>query len=101
MVFIPLSASLCQWLTAGPCLSKFVLKHRPMWSLREVPYCVGTLNPHKEEGVKLVIEMLRQVVKLHPGLNTLHIGADEVRVGLLRREYQVILKSLLSLSPTP
>ncbi len=50
-----------------------------MWNLREAPYCVGTLNPHKEEGVKLVMEMLKQVVKLHPGLNTLHIGADEVR----------------------
>lgn len=60
------------------CL-QFVLKHRPLWGLREVPYCVGTLNPHKEEGVRLVMEMLRQVVALHPGLNTLHIGADEVR----------------------
>ncbi|XP_036936812.1 hexosaminidase D [Acanthopagrus latus] len=59
---------------------EFVLKHRPMWNLREVPYCVGTLNPHKDEGVRLVMEMLRQVVKLHPGLNTLHIGADEVYV---------------------
>ncbi|XP_044035272.1 hexosaminidase D [Siniperca chuatsi] len=59
---------------------EFVLKHRPMWSLREVPYCVGTLNPHKEEGVRLVMEMLRQVVKMHPGLNTLHIGADEVYI---------------------
>ncbi|XP_068161990.1 hexosaminidase D [Antennarius striatus] len=59
---------------------EFVLKHRPMWSLREVPYCVGTLNPHKEEGVRLVMEMLRQVVKLHPGLNMLHIGADEVYI---------------------
>lgn len=57
---------------------EFVLKHRPMWSLREVSHCVGTLNPHKEEGVRLVMEMLRQVVELHPGLNTLHIGADEV-----------------------
>ncbi|TMS22358.1 Hexosaminidase D [Larimichthys crocea] len=59
---------------------EFVFKHRPMWSLREVPYCVGTLNPHKEEGVKLVMEMLRQVVKMHPGLDTLHIGADEVYI---------------------
>lgn len=59
-------------------LSQFVLKHRPMWSLREAAYCVGTLNPHKEEGVRLVMEMLQQVVKLHPGLETLHIGADEV-----------------------
>uniref|UniRef100_A0A3Q2YDK3 beta-N-acetylhexosaminidase n=1 Tax=Hippocampus comes TaxID=109280 RepID=A0A3Q2YDK3_HIPCM len=57
---------------------EFVLKHRPMWSLREVSNCVGTLNPHKEEGFKLVMEMLRQVVELHPGLNALHIGADEV-----------------------
>ncbi|XP_074475249.1 hexosaminidase D isoform X2 [Sebastes fasciatus] len=57
---------------------EFVLKHRPLWSLREAAHCVGTLNPHKEEGVRLVMEMLRQVVELHPGLNTLHIGADEV-----------------------
>ncbi|XP_005809678.1 hexosaminidase D [Xiphophorus maculatus] len=57
---------------------EFVLKHRPLWPLREVPHCVGTLNPHKEEGVKLVMEMLRQVVELHPHLRTVHIGADEV-----------------------
>ncbi|XP_032358005.1 hexosaminidase D [Etheostoma spectabile] len=57
---------------------EFVLKHRPMWSLREMGHCVSTLNPHKEEGFRLVMEMLRQVVELHPGLNTLHIGADEV-----------------------
>ncbi|XP_028989008.1 hexosaminidase D [Betta splendens] len=57
---------------------EFVLKHRSMWSLRELAHCVGTLNPHREEGVKLVLEMLRQVIELHPGLNTLHIGADEV-----------------------
>ncbi|XP_075949329.1 hexosaminidase D isoform X1 [Anarhichas minor] len=57
---------------------EFVLKHRPLWSLREVAPCVGTLNPHREDGVRLVMEMLRQVVELHPGLNALHIGADEV-----------------------
>ncbi|XP_034414957.1 hexosaminidase D [Cyclopterus lumpus] len=57
---------------------EFVLKHRPMWSLRETAPCVGTLNPHREEGVRLVMEMLRQVVALHPGSNALHIGADEV-----------------------
>ncbi|XP_034049171.1 hexosaminidase D isoform X2 [Thalassophryne amazonica] len=57
---------------------EFVLKHRPLKGLREVPQCLGTLNPHREEGVKLVMEMLRQVVVLHPDLHTLHIGADEV-----------------------
>lgn len=53
-----------------------------MLHLREVPHCLGTLNPHKEEAVKVVLEMLRQVVELHPGVRTLHIGADEVGVGL-------------------
>uniref|UniRef100_A0A672IJA9 beta-N-acetylhexosaminidase n=1 Tax=Salarias fasciatus TaxID=181472 RepID=A0A672IJA9_SALFA len=57
---------------------EFVLKHPHMWNLREAGHCVGTLNPHKEDSLKLVMEMLRQVVELHPGLNTLHIGADEV-----------------------
>ncbi|XP_023804987.1 hexosaminidase D [Oryzias latipes] len=57
---------------------EFVLKHQSMLHLREVPHCLGTLNPHKEEAVKVVLEMLRQVVELHPGVRTLHIGADEV-----------------------
>ncbi|KAM8890096.1 hexosaminidase D isoform 1-T1 [Synchiropus picturatus] len=57
---------------------EFVLKHKSLAELREMPHCVGTLNPHKEESLRLVMEMLRQVVALHPGLNTLHIGADEV-----------------------
>lgn len=57
---------------------EFVLKHRSLRHLRETPHCVGTLNPHREEAVRLVMEMLRQVVELHPGLSTLHIGADEV-----------------------
>uniref|UniRef100_A0A8C5HTJ3 beta-N-acetylhexosaminidase n=1 Tax=Gouania willdenowi TaxID=441366 RepID=A0A8C5HTJ3_GOUWI len=57
---------------------EFVLKHKALWELREVSHCVSTLNPHNEKGVKMVMEMLRQVVELHPGLSTLHIGADEV-----------------------
>uniref|UniRef100_A0A674ERK1 beta-N-acetylhexosaminidase n=1 Tax=Salmo trutta TaxID=8032 RepID=A0A674ERK1_SALTR len=57
---------------------EFVLKHKSLWELREVGHCLGTLNPHREEGVRLVKEMLRQVVELHPGSTSLHIGADEV-----------------------
>ncbi|KAJ7987852.1 hypothetical protein DPEC_G00330860 [Dallia pectoralis] len=57
---------------------EFVLKHKSLWELREVGHCLGTLNPHKEEGVRLVQEMLRQVVELHPGSTSVHIGADEV-----------------------
>ncbi|KAI7796568.1 hexosaminidase D [Triplophysa rosa] len=57
---------------------EFVLKHEIFRELREVDYCLGTLNPHRDQGVKLVQEMLRQVMELHPKSSRLHIGADEV-----------------------
>ncbi|KAG9350362.1 hypothetical protein JZ751_026717 [Albula glossodonta] len=57
---------------------EFVLKHKAFLELREVGYCLGTLNPHRELSVKLVLEMVRQVVELHPDIRCLHIGADEV-----------------------
>ncbi|XP_048025704.1 hexosaminidase D [Megalobrama amblycephala] len=57
---------------------EFVLKHKVFRDLREVDYCLGTLNPHHDRGVRLVREMLQQVMKLHPKSTRLHIGADEV-----------------------
>lgn len=57
---------------------EFVLKHEVFRDLREVDYCLGTLNPHHDAGVRLVQEMLQQVMKLHPKSTSLHIGADEV-----------------------
>ncbi|XP_063077244.1 hexosaminidase D [Engraulis encrasicolus] len=57
---------------------EFVLKHGAFRELREVGHCLGTLNPHKERAVQLVLEMLRQVMELHPGSSSLHLGADEV-----------------------
>ncbi|XP_030629779.1 hexosaminidase D [Chanos chanos] len=57
---------------------EFVLKHEAFRDLRETPHCIGTLNPHKERGVKMVQEMVRQVMELHPNSTSLHIGADEV-----------------------
>ncbi|TRZ00228.1 hypothetical protein DNTS_014327 [Danionella cerebrum] len=57
---------------------EFVLKHEVFRDLREVEYCLGTLNPHKDRGVSLVQEMMQQVMKLHPESSFLHIGADEV-----------------------
>ncbi|XP_016317201.1 hexosaminidase D-like isoform X1 [Sinocyclocheilus anshuiensis] len=57
---------------------EFVLKHEVFRDLREVDYCLGTLNPHRDAGVRLVQEMLQQVMKLHPKSTSLHIGADEV-----------------------
>ncbi|XP_028844726.1 hexosaminidase D isoform X2 [Denticeps clupeoides] len=57
---------------------EFVLKHAAFRRLREVDHCLGTLNPHSEQAVQLVLEMLRQVAELHPGSGRLHLGADEV-----------------------
>lgn len=57
---------------------EFVLKHASLSTLREVPHCLGTLSPHGDRPLQLVMEMIRQVVELHPGITTLHIGADEV-----------------------
>lgn len=54
------------------------MKHDVFWELREVAHCLGTLNPHKERGVQLMLEMLRQVMELHPESSALHLGADEV-----------------------
>ncbi|XP_051968476.1 hexosaminidase D-like [Xyrauchen texanus] len=59
---------------------EFVLKHEIFRKLREVDYCLGTLNPHCNRGVRLVQEMLRQVMQLHPKSTSLHIGADEVYI---------------------
>ncbi|KAJ8363608.1 hypothetical protein SKAU_G00124390 [Synaphobranchus kaupii] len=47
---------------------EFVLKHREFWELREVGYILGTLNPHRENSVKLVLQIVRQVLELHPDI---------------------------------
>lgn len=57
---------------------EFFLKHSTFEKLREVHNCLGTLNPHSEQGVSLVLEMLHQVMAVHPRSSALHIGADEV-----------------------
>ncbi|KAJ0016265.1 hypothetical protein NQD34_014555 [Periophthalmus magnuspinnatus] len=57
---------------------EFVLKQDCLRDLREVDHCLGTLSPHRDRPLQLVMHMLRQVIDLHPGITTLHIGADEV-----------------------
>ncbi|KAK3558959.1 hypothetical protein QTP86_000081 [Hemibagrus guttatus] len=57
---------------------EFVLKHNTFSKFREVSQCLGTLNPHIKQGLALILEMLNQVMGLHPRSTVLHIGADEV-----------------------
>ncbi|XP_058263317.1 hexosaminidase D [Hemibagrus wyckioides] len=57
---------------------EFVLKHNTFSKFREVSHCLGTLNPHSKQGLALILEMVNQVMGLHPRSTVLHIGADEV-----------------------
>ncbi|XP_034960484.1 hexosaminidase D isoform X1 [Zootoca vivipara] len=57
---------------------EFVLKHKEFCHLREVAMFPNTVNPHKEESLKLVSTMIEQVVALHDDLRWFHIGCDEV-----------------------
>ncbi|XP_071988571.1 hexosaminidase D-like [Engystomops pustulosus] len=57
---------------------EFVLKHRDFARLREVPTYPNSLNPHLDESLRLLHDMIRQVMELHPGVRWLHIGSDEV-----------------------
>ncbi|XP_060757608.1 beta-N-acetylhexosaminidase isoform X2 [Neoarius graeffei] len=57
---------------------EFVLKHRRFFHLREVADFPNSLNPVVPDSLKLVKEMLTQVLNKHPKTRWLHIGADEV-----------------------
>ncbi|XP_054987330.1 hexosaminidase D isoform X2 [Sorex araneus] len=57
---------------------EFVLKHRALAHLREVPLFPNTLNPHEAEALALVAAMVQQVLQLHPDARWLHLGCDEV-----------------------
>ncbi|CAK9290267.1 unnamed protein product [Gordionus sp. m RMFG-2023] len=57
---------------------EFVLKHPQFSHLREVPEFSDTICPSKGESFQLIKKMIDQIVQLHPGIKSLHIGADEV-----------------------
>ncbi|XP_073463110.1 hexosaminidase D [Aquarana catesbeiana] len=57
---------------------EFVLKHKEFSHLREVPAYPNSLNPHKEESLRLLQLMIGQVMELHPAVQWFHIGSDEV-----------------------
>ncbi|TSO37038.1 Transcription factor E4F1 [Bagarius yarrelli] len=57
---------------------EFVLKHEEFFKLREIANFPNSLNPLHSDSLKLVKEMLTQVLKKHPQTKWFHIGADEV-----------------------
>ncbi|XP_044310003.1 hexosaminidase D isoform X2 [Varanus komodoensis] len=57
---------------------EFVLKHKEFCHLREVAMFPNTVNPHREESLRLIRTMIEQVVAVHDDLRWFHIGCDEV-----------------------
>lgn len=54
------------------------LKLKEYADLREVPTYPQVSCPTNNKTVSLIKAMIDQIIELHPGLNWLHIGADEV-----------------------
>lgn len=57
---------------------EFVLKLEEFVHLREVPKYTQVLCPSNNQSIELVQEMIDQVMNLHPDIEYLHIGSDEV-----------------------
>ncbi|XP_066140842.1 hexosaminidase D-like isoform X1 [Euwallacea fornicatus] len=57
---------------------EFVLKHREYSNLREVPESPQALCPSKNSSLELLRELISQVLTIHPTIQYLHIGCDEV-----------------------
>lgn len=57
---------------------EFVLKHKAFSHLRETEHFTNSLCPNNKESVPMVLELIDEVLALHPGLKWFHIGGDEV-----------------------
>uniref|UniRef100_A0A1I8B994 beta-N-acetylhexosaminidase n=1 Tax=Meloidogyne hapla TaxID=6305 RepID=A0A1I8B994_MELHA len=56
---------------------EFVLKHSEFASLSENASTFDTICPSNERSVWLIREILAQIRKLHPTINSIHLGCDE------------------------
>jgi len=57
---------------------EFVLKLESFASLREVPRYPQVVCPTNNKTNELIREMINQIMEMHPGVQYLHIGSDEV-----------------------
>uniref|UniRef100_A0A914KP94 Beta-N-acetylhexosaminidase n=1 Tax=Meloidogyne incognita TaxID=6306 RepID=A0A914KP94_MELIC len=56
---------------------EFVLKHSEFASLSENVSAFNTICPSNERSIWLIRELLAQIRKLHPTINSIHLGCDE------------------------
>lgn len=57
---------------------EFVLKHKKYANLRETEKITSSICPLKNESKMLMKEIIRDVLKLHPDSEWIHLGGDEV-----------------------
>ncbi|XP_044266884.1 hexosaminidase D-like [Tribolium madens] len=57
---------------------EFLLKLEEFSELREVPEYPQVICPTHEKTLSVLMEMIEQVLEMHPNSKTIHIGADEV-----------------------
>ena len=57
---------------------EFALKHPAFAHLREMPDSEKDICPLHPESLALALELVEQTIELHPGINAIHLGADEV-----------------------
>ncbi|XP_076059853.1 hexosaminidase D-like [Oratosquilla oratoria] len=57
---------------------EFVLKLKEFSDVREVPQYPQVICPTKNKTMPLITMMIDQIMELHPGVNWIHIGSDEV-----------------------
>lgn len=57
---------------------EFLLKHPAFAALREKPDDPWTLCPTHPASVPTMLALVNQVLALHPGIKTIHLGGDEV-----------------------
>lgn len=66
---------------------EFVLKHKEYAYLREVKENPMSLCPSNEDSIALIKRLLEEIMSEHEGLKYIHIGGDEVRWSLVRRQF--------------
>lgn len=57
---------------------EYVLKHNRFRHLREMEHVPNSICPSQEQSKWVVCEMISQMLKAHPEIKWIHIGADEV-----------------------
>lgn len=57
---------------------EYILKHKVYSHLRETSETLSELCPSKPESLKMITDILSEIIRLHPDSKYVHLGCDEV-----------------------